>query len=147
MSSTTRMLLDAYAEQDEAWKADFHEAQACLDLEEKLSWGISLLRGLADLEANLQRAVLDRPNSSTDTLLEYIPAFYEMWLNASERHRKTCEDFLSLGYKVSSLDDFQLTVEEGRGIVGNLALEEQIRPIEDLLALVQSNHSASHGDS
>lgn len=130
---TTRRLISAYAD-TESWRTDHAEAQSCLDVEEKLSWGVHLFRGLLDLEARTQALVLKGPTPDAGELLELMPLFYQLWTEASEFYLDRARSLLATGYAVEGLDEFQETLEEARCLLGNLGLEDQLRPIEELIA-------------
>lgn len=130
---TTRRLLTAYADREQ-WKWDHDEAQACLDVAEKLAWGVHIFKGLLDLETRTQARALERRSPETEQLLELMPLFYQLWTEASEFYLERAREFLEKGYAVDGLDGFQETVEEARCLLGNMELEEQIRPMEELLS-------------
>jgi hypothetical protein len=129
---TTRRLLTAYADR-EPWAIDHDEAGTCLVVEEKLAWGVPLFRGLLELEARTQDRARKAPDPDAEERLELMPLFYRLWLDASEFYLGRAEEFSEKGYAVAGLDDFRMTVEEARCLLGNLALEEEIRPIEELI--------------
>lgn len=130
---TTRRLLSAYAD-TESWRRDHAEARSCLDIEEKLAWGIHVFRGLLDLESRAQSLALKNPTLEATQLLELMPVFYQLWTEASEFYLERSLTFVGTGFEVDGLDEFRETVEEARCLLGNLALEDEIRPIEDLIA-------------
>jgi hypothetical protein len=129
---TTRRLLTAYADK-ESWKRDHDEAQSCRDVEEKLAWGVHIFKGLLDLEARTQSRALKDPSPEAEQLLELMPLLYQFWAEVSEFYLERAREFLGKGFAVDGLDEFQEAVEEARCLVGNLALEDEIRPIEELL--------------
>ena len=128
---TTSRLLTAYADK-ESWQLDHGEAQTCLDVEEKLAWGVPIFRGLLDLEARAQAHAFKHPGSATDQLTDLMPLFYRLWADASEFYLRQARELVATGFAIEGLDEFAATVEEARCLVDNLNLEEQIRPIEEL---------------
>jgi hypothetical protein len=133
---TTRRLLSAYADR-EPWKEGHDEARGCLDVEEKLAWGVPIFKGLLDLEARAQAHALKGPSPEAEQLLELMPLFYQLWAEASEFYLGRARAFSESGYEVEGLDEFQATVEEARCLLGNLGLEEEIRPMEALMGLAR----------
>lgn len=133
---TTRRLLTAYAD-EEQWKRDHVEAQTCLNVEETLAWGVHLFRGLLDLESRAQFHAFNDPVRCVEELLEAMPEFYKSWLSSSERHLATAMKFQAKGYTVEGFDEFRACVEEARCLLGNLDLEDQIRPFEELASMAR----------
>ena len=84
---TTRRLLTAYADEKESCeKGGRDEAQSCLDIEERLAWGVQLFRGLMALEARTQAHALRETTAEVEQLLELMPLFYPLWIGVSERY-------------------------------------------------------------
>jgi hypothetical protein len=136
-SRTTRRLLSAYADL-EPWKRDHDEAQSCLDVEENLAWGVNLYRGLLERESRKSLQISrDFDQEEAASFFAEMTQFYQMWLNASEVYLDAARSFVGSGYVVDGLDAFEQTVEEARCLLGNLALESEIRPIEELIALAK----------
>ncbi len=136
----TRRLLSAYTDK-ESWKNDHKndhiEAQSCLDVEEVLAWGVTLYRGLNDMEARAQTRASGRAGTEEALMLEVMPLLYKLWLDASEFFLDRARGFVRAGYSVAGLEAFEATVEEARCLSENLGLEDEIRPIEELMARVR----------
>ena len=133
---TTRRLLAAYIDK-EPRKGAFDEAQSCLNIEEKLAWGVPLFRGLLDLEVRIQSHPSRRPEAETALFLEMMPVLYGCWLDASEAYLEKAKGFARSGYEVGGLEAFEATVEEARCLCENLDLEDEIPPIEALSRLAK----------
>ena len=133
---TTRRLLSAYADK-EPWKQAHDKTQMCLDVEEKLAWGVHLFRGLVDLEARQQAHAMQRPDADAVQFLEVMPLLYQVWLDASEFFLDAARGFANCGYVVDGLEPFEATVEEARCLLENLALEDEIRVAEELISIAR----------
>ena len=129
---TTSRLLTVYADK-EAWRSDHDEVQSCLDVEEKLAWGVLIFRGLLEIEARTQTNALKNPSLGAEQLFDLMPLFYQLWTESSEFYLEKARELVARGYAVDGLDVFQETVEEARCLLGNMTLEERIRPIDELI--------------
>jgi hypothetical protein len=144
---TTQRMLSAYADHD-GWNAGRIEAQASMDLEEKLAWGVHIYQGLLDLEERAQSHAIRQPGAQADQLIELIPLLYQLWATTSDAYLERARMIQAQGYAVEGIDRFEATVEEARTLISNLALEEEIRPIEELLARARPDNPrpARYGD-
>jgi hypothetical protein len=130
---TTRRLLNAYADEGESWKGEHDQAQSCLEVQEKLAWGVHLFRGLMAVEARAQAYALRESTTEVVQLLEIMPVFYQLWIAVSERYLRTAQELIQTGFAVEGLDELREALEEARCMLGNLELEEEIPSIEELL--------------
>jgi hypothetical protein len=130
---TTRRFLTAYADRGQG-RGDHDEAQACLDVEEKLAWGVPMFQGLLEVEARAQARARKGLTPELEQLLEMMPVFYGLWAEASEFYLDRAREFVAKGHHVEGVDALQAAIEEARCLLGNLELEEQMRPIEELIA-------------
>ena len=127
---TTRRLLTVYADKL-PWTGNYDESKSCLDVEEKLAWGVHIFKGLLDLEARTQANALKKPTPEAEQLMESMPLFYKLWMEASEFYVERARAFQGPSYTVDGLDELQETIEEARCLLENMEVEEQIRPIEE----------------
>lgn len=133
---TTRGLLSAYADK-ESWNREHDQAQLCLEVEEKLAWGIWIFQGLLDFEARIQSHALKRPGPEMNRLLDVIPTFYQRWVEESAFYLEQARQLQAAGGDVEGVEAFEATLEEARCLIGNLKLEDEIRPIEELIGLAR----------
>ena len=133
---TTQGMLSAYAER-EAWLDDHHEAMSCLDLEEKLVWGMTVFRAMNKLESTILARSVDGDNHVAVAKLADIDACYRKWLETSEYFLSLAKNFHAKEYEVKGIEDFAATVEEARSMIGNNEMEAGFPPIETLDALIR----------
>jgi hypothetical protein len=133
---TTRRLIEAYAE-SEPWKEHHDRAMLCRDIEELMTWGIHLFRGLCELEANLQSRALARKGEGLGLESAEFERVYRLWVTTSEGVLRLAGDLSEDGFPVDGLDEFRRIAEEARCQIGLWDLEPEIRPIEEVLPLVR----------
>jgi hypothetical protein len=127
----THGMLSAYADR-EPWMRDHEEAMSCLDLEEKLVWGMTVFRTMNRIEAGLLERISEGHDGLTASKLADIDACYRLWLDVSEDYLAVAQRLLAREYEVNGLDEFRATVEEARAMVGNNALEGTLPSLETL---------------
>ena len=133
MTRTTSRLLRAYAP-EEVWKRDHERVRSCFDLEDTLAWGISLFRGLVEMDARHQERLIRRDSNLVDQNVENMTYMYQAWVMASDYYLGKAREFVALDDTVEYLEEFEATLEEARCMIGNFALEDAIPPIEELSA-------------
>ena len=62
-----------------------------------------------------------------------MPLFYQLWTGASEYYLERAGEFSRKGYILAGLERLQESVEEARCLLGNIGLEDEMPPIEELL--------------
>ena len=129
----TNRLLNIDADK-ESWKRSHDEAQSCLDLAQQLVRGVETYHEMLDWEAQTQRDTAPQSGPTTDQSLDLFPSLYQLWIYASEFYLEEALDFAGKGHAVAGLDEFRTTLEEARCLVGSWIFEEQIRPVEALIA-------------
>jgi hypothetical protein len=133
---TTRRLIEAYAE-SEPWKEHHDRAMLCRDIEELMTWGVHLFRGLCDLEANLQSRALARRGEGLSLDSAEFEQAYRLWVTTSEGVLRLAGDLSEEGFQIDGLDKFRRIAEEARCQIELWDLEPEICPIEDALPLVR----------
>ena len=125
-SSTTYRLISTYAAQ-EPWKEHHDRAILCRDVEETITWGIYLFRGLTELEAHLQALAL-RGAGAVPDWSEFERA-YRLWVTASESMLLVAETLAAEGFPIDDLAKLHEIAEEARCQVDLWDLEPEIRPL------------------
>jgi hypothetical protein len=145
--STTSRLVEAYAE-SQPWKEDHARAMLCGDIEEAMTWGIHLFRGLSDLEAHLQARVLRGKVAPGHFDWGEFERVYRLWVKASEGFLRLAENCVEDGLQVEGLGEFREIVEEARCQIELWDLEPEIRPLEEALPLIRPGNPrpARYGD-
>jgi hypothetical protein len=143
---TTGRLIQTYAESDP--RTEGHDrAMWCRAIEEILGWGIRLLRGLAEIEAELQARALGGKVAPSDPVWAEHDRAYRSWVAGSEGFLKAATELSEEGYDVHDLDEFRRAVEEARCQVELWELESELPTIEEMrpLARPQNPRPARYG--
>lgn len=133
MASMTKRLMEAYAA-DEPWKPDHDKAMACRDIEDLLTDGILLFRRIGEIEANYQRHALAGRDQNIEACVKEIDDLYRAWVDASQRWLMKAEQMSARGFTVEGLDAFRSTIEEAWNLLGNLEVERDMKPLDELVA-------------
>lgn len=133
---TTSRLILAYAQTGfEEWKSDHDLAMVCRDVEEAITWGIQLFRGLTKIEAGLQAEVCRSQLSEAQygPLYASIANDYQRLFETFEKILETEEKLGRFGYALDGVEEFHEVAEEARCVVDSMELESKVRPIEELI--------------
>jgi hypothetical protein len=133
---TTRRLIKAYAE-SEPWKESHDRAMLSYEIEELITWGIHLFRGLTDLEATLQSRALAKKEAPDDRDWSEFEGAYRMWVSASNMILAPASELVEEGFQVDGLNEFRRIAEEARCQIELWDLEPEIRPIEEALPSIR----------
>lgn len=131
--------VSSYADR-EPWERAHEEAQSCFDIEERMSWGLRLFRGLMDLDSQIQARGLESFDAEAEQHLDSMVGLYRCWLGASEFYLERAKSFVGDDHEVDGLEEFEAAVEEARCLTENLALEAELPPIEELRMRVQPHN-------
>ncbi len=134
--STKRRLISAYAE-SESWKNAHAQAMHCRDLEEDMAWGVKLFRGLVEAEARLQALNLKGRMAADDPVWPEIDECYRAWTAVSGKILAEAERLAAIGFAVEGSMTFRATLEEAWNLLGNMDLEGEIRPFEELAGMAK----------
>jgi hypothetical protein len=109
----------------------------CRDLEETMTWGITLFRGLNEMEGWLQARVLGGREGLHQLDQSEFERAYRLWVTASETILRFAEELAREGFSVEGLDTVRGITEEARCQVELWDFEPEIRPIEEVRPLVR----------
>jgi hypothetical protein len=129
----TKKLMEAYAAGD-PWRPEHDQAMACRDVEDLLADGILLFRRIGEIEARNQRLALEGRIADIDGSLKETDDLYRAWVEASQRWLTTAERMAAQGFGVEGLADFRAAIGEAWNLVGNLDIERDMKPLDDLVA-------------
>lgn len=132
MSNAIRLAGDTM----EAWRRNHEEAMECQDLEEYVSYGISLLRGLQEMDEEAAGKTGDPATMAA------FGQLYQQWLAPTAALLSRLEDFKSRGYDVPVLHELRVACAEIKALL-SIDTERLQRPfvpgrsVEDIRARVQ----------
>src|SRR4051794_23634841 len=106
------LLLDAFSDKAESWKAEHAEAMRCSDLEDALVFGIAVHFAISTVDLNWHDAVFSgRAEFSRAEELE-IENFYRAWIRNAEFFASRLDQMESAGYSVKRSDLFRRAYRE-----------------------------------
>jgi hypothetical protein len=118
VSSTrfARMMISAYAE-IEPWKEDHDEAMVCFHVEDAISWGNVLFKGLSEEDAAWHTYVLESKIEYDEAYQKELLEAYQAWLGASMRLLPLVERLEESGFEVRGSEQFRRNCAETKGIL------------------------------
>jgi hypothetical protein len=138
MMELAERILTTYDEA-EPWKADHDAAVQCLEMEKVVALGNRAYDLLSDFVAFWQdyvaRGVL--PFNKKDDRRHGDA--YRTWVETSMRKLGEIEKLTRDGHEIKGADELRAHLEEARSILESRALEDQMRPIEEILHLAKGN--------
>lgn len=118
MSSTrfANVIVSAYAEA-EPWKEDHDTAMICFSVEQMVSWGNRLFRGLCEDDEIWQTHVLESNVAYDSDWQENLLDLFRKWRRGSERLLTQIEWLEGSGFEVRGSSEFRRNCIEARGIL------------------------------
>ncbi len=118
MSSTrfANVVVSAYAEA-EPWKEDHDTAMTGFCIEEMVSWGNRLFRGLSEDEETWHTQVFESKVAYDAEWQENLLELFRKWLKGSERLLTQIEWLEGSGFEVRGSGEFRQNCIEARGIL------------------------------
>jgi hypothetical protein len=106
----TRELISTYARHVRS-EMEQDCAMACWAVEEQMAWGITLFRGISDLEKQIRSRTFLGGTGSFDSVWEEFDQCYRVWAGASERLLGQAEELFKQGFNLFGLSEFRAAVE------------------------------------
>ena len=123
----------------EPWRADHDTAMQCFEMEEILAVGNMAYDLVSFIDAAWQDRVARGKVLFTEEDDRQIGELYRKWIEVSERKVGDIGRLAHEGYEVHGADTFLTHLEEARAILESRALEDHMRPVEDILPLAKGN--------
>jgi len=133
MPTMSRRLISAYAV-EEPWKKEHDEVKFCWIVEDSMAWGVRLFRGLCDEEARCQAHALRGQVDADHPFWAEIDESYRDWLGKVENVLSTADRLVGAGHTLKGLEEFRATIEEGRSVIGNAELAEELPSADEMIA-------------
>lgn len=115
--SITRSLVERYADDCEAWKADHQAAMDCCDCDEALARGLQVFQWIEELDAQLREAdslgIVDYSREAYDAVTE----LYRLWLLPCDLADAWISKIDGGGYTLDNLAEFKEACEQARATV------------------------------
>jgi hypothetical protein len=131
-------ILAAYDEA-EPWKADHDASMQCFEMEEVIAVGNLAYELISFIDATWQQYVARGKVLFKEEDDSQIGQFYRKWVEISERRIVEIESLTREGSEIQGADRFLILLVEAKAILDSRELEDQMRPIEDILPLVKGN--------
>ena len=64
-----------------------------------------------------------------------MPLFYQLWAESSDFYLARALSLTANGHVIAGIEAFEQTLEEAGTLLGNLEIESELRPIDELVAL------------
>lgn len=138
MMKNAERILAAYA-LAEPWQEDHDDALRCFEAEEFLAVGNLAYDLLTYVETTWQDRVAAGLIPFNDEDDRQLGALYRIWVEASERKLDEIQTLTRKGYDLQGDETFLAHLEEARSLLEARSLEAEMRPIEEILPLVQGN--------
>jgi hypothetical protein len=123
----------AASDEAEPWKADHDAAMRCFEMEKVIAGGNRAYDLISDFVAAWQDYVARGELPFVEEEDRRYGDFYRIWVETTERKLGEIEKLTGAGYEVKGADKLRAYLEEARSILESRALEDQMRPVEEIL--------------
>jgi hypothetical protein len=111
-----RMMVSAYAG-IEPWKDDHDNAMVCFHIEDAVSWGNVLFKGLSEEDATWHTYVLESKIEYDESHQKELLEAYRTWLETSMRLLSFVERLEESGFEVRGSGELRRNCAEAKGIL------------------------------